>query len=71
MLLSRRRRGACRALVWSAGDGCYRCALVQSPRQVLPWLPAAAVPWVARAARRWIAAAQGCDATLASQPASG
>lgn len=70
MLLSRRRRGACRALVWSAADGCYRCGLVQAPRQVLTWLPAAASPWVAQAARRWIAAATGCDASLVAESAA-
>jgi hypothetical protein len=59
MLLSRRRRGACRALVWAGG--LYRCGVVVAPREHLRWLPAG----LARAlARRWIGAARGCDADL-------
>jgi hypothetical protein len=59
MLLSRRRQGPCRALVWQAGQ--YRCGVLVSPRTYLRWLPGR----LTRAlARRWIGAAQGCDADL-------
>jgi hypothetical protein len=63
MLLSRRRRGACRALEWSDAEGRYRCGAVTAPRRYLPWLPAA---WARRLALRWIASATGCDAGLAA-----
>lgn len=59
MLLSRRRRGPCTALVWLHGH--YRCGVLTAPRQYLPWLPAGLAR---RLAWRWIAAAQGCDADL-------
>ena len=59
VLVTRRRRGACRALVWN--DGSYRCGLLSAPRRFVPWLPAA---WVRRLAARWIAAGTGCDCTL-------
>ncbi len=61
-LLSRRRRGACRALLWEAeGRGRYRCGVVAAPRRFVPWLPAA---WTRRLALRWISSASGCDCTL-------
>lgn len=60
MLLSRRRRGACTALLWDGGR--YRCGLLARPRRFVPWLPAR---WTQRLAARWIAAGRGCDASLA------
>lgn len=64
MLVSRRRRGACRALRWSEGEGCYRCGLLAAPRRFLPWGLRWAAPVLGRLARRWIAAGIGCDATI-------
>ncbi len=61
MLLSRRRRGACRALLWDDGTRRYRCGAIAAPRRFVPWLPAA---WTRRLAWRWIAAASGCDCDL-------
>jgi hypothetical protein len=52
VLVTRRRSGACAALVWNDTENAYRCGLLASR-----WLPAA---WV----RRWIAAGAGCDCTL-------
>jgi hypothetical protein len=63
-LVSRRRRGACVALEWSASAKNYRCGMVEHPAEHLPWLPARAMPWVRRLVLRWIAAAKGCDCTL-------
>ncbi|EGJ12451.1 hypothetical protein [Rubrivivax benzoatilyticus] len=57
--ISRRRHGACAALVWAAEEGRYRCGAIAEPGRHLPWLPEA---WAARLARRWIAAGVGCDA---------
>lgn len=61
MLLSRRRRGACKALQWHEGGGHYRCGVLMAPRRWLPWLPAR---WAQGLTRRWIAAGRGCDAEL-------
>lgn len=63
MVLSRRRHGACAALVWRSegGAGAYRCGALAEPARWLPWLPAALAT---RLVRRWIAAGQACDCTL-------
>jgi hypothetical protein len=64
VLLSRRRQGRCRALLWNADTGQYRCGALTQPQRFLPWLPSTwATAWV----RRWIAASAGCDATLEPQ----
>ncbi len=53
MLVSWRRRGACRALRWSGAERRYRCGLMQDTAgRHTPW---------ARWARRLIAAGAGCD----------
>lgn len=65
-LLSGRRQGACKALVWTAAAGRYHCGLLAEPRRWLPWLPAALTR---RLAQRWIAAGQGCDCDYAATPA--
>ena len=59
MLLSRRRRGACKALMWQ--DGNYRCGVLVEPGPYLPWLPAGVAR---RLTARWIGAAKGCDADI-------
>lgn len=63
-IVSRRRRGACVALLWNSDAGLYRCGLVGAPRQVLPGLPGFLAPLASRLARRWISAASGCDSSL-------
>lgn len=63
VLLSRRRRGACAALLWSREERRYHCGAVSDPKQSVRWLPAA---WVRRAALRWISAAKGCDADISA-----
>ena len=65
MLLTRRRRGACRALQWQDGPGLYRCGVLAEPGRWLPGLPAGWARWLAR---RWIAAGQGCDSDLQTVP---
>ncbi|UUX97438.1 hypothetical protein [Aquabacterium sp. J223] len=56
VLLSGRRRGACRLLRWDALGGLYRCGLLAvSPRTGLLRRAARAY------ARRLIAAGRGCD----------
>ncbi len=66
MLLSRRRRGPCRALTWDEGQSRYLCGVLVDPPRWLPWLPRA---WGRHLAHRWIAAAIGCDAELLAEPA--
>jgi hypothetical protein len=64
MLLSRRRRGRCRALAWNAERALYRCGVVAQPQRWLTglrWLPPR---WARGLARRWIGASLGCDAAL-------
>jgi Fe-S-cluster-containing hydrogenase component 2 len=64
MLVSRRRRGRCAALLWSDAQQRHLCGMVTEPHRHWPaarWLPAAGLR---RLARRWIAAQQGCDSDL-------
>jgi hypothetical protein len=69
VLVSRRRRGACRALRWDADRARYLCGMASAPAEVLGrrwrWL----APWIGRRALRWISAGSGCDATLEVDPA--
>ncbi|MGP3505246.1 hypothetical protein [Paracidovorax citrulli] len=67
MVVSRRRTGPCKALLWSPAavpdaSGRYVCGMVADPAAVTGWRRAWALRWIARLARRWIAAGQGCDA---------
>lgn len=69
VLVSGSRRGACRALAWSSGEGRYRCQLVADPRAVLPWLPRTLAPLARRLVLRWISAASGCDSDFVVESA--
>ena len=62
MLVSRRRRGPCVALLWEADQAHYRCGIVTEPARFIgsAWLARLA----ARVAPRWIAAGTGCDCDL-------
>ena len=70
MLVSRKRHGACAALVWSDAAGRYHCGLMLSAGagradwDSVPWwqrpVRALALRWV----RRVISAGSGCDASL-------
>ena len=76
VLVSGRRHGACKALLWIDGEQRYRCGLAAQPRRVLPRLPEALAPLAQRLALRWISAASGCDSSIvvehpqASHPAA-
>ena len=71
VLVTGRRKGACRALQWSDPDGRYLCGLVSDPGRVLRWLPRRLAPLASHLARRWIASATGCDANLVAERAPG
>ena len=60
VLVSLRRTGACKALIWESDGRRYRCGMVMAPERFVPL----GARLVARLARRWIAAGTGCDASL-------
>jgi hypothetical protein len=71
IVVSRRMRGACRALQWSASDRRYVCGMLSAPLQVLGWRGAATgrlsrqfAKMLTRLSARWIAAGIGCDSNL-------
>ena len=68
VLFSRRRRGACDALVWNDAEGRYRCGLVELPADHLPaglrWIAPPLAPLIAQLARHFISAGSGCDCSL-------
>lgn len=72
VLLSRRRRGTCRALRWNVDLRLYQCGAVVAAADVLQQaLPAGwgvlrrlLAPALPAMALRWIAAGAGCDSTL-------
>jgi len=72
MLISRRRTGACDALVWADDEGLYRWGRLGRPDRFaagrwLRWNPLRGL-WL-RWARRVIAAGRGCDADfVADEP---
>jgi hypothetical protein len=61
MLISRRRHGACDALVWDGAQTRYRCGLLVDAAAQLPAALRPAAPLIQRWARRFIAAGIGCD----------
>ncbi len=71
VIVSRRRHGACKALVWSQPDRRYFCGLLVGPggeagilgSQGAWWRRWARAAWL-RWARRMISAGSGCDADL-------
>ena len=67
ILVSRKLKGACRALFWSADEQRYRCGLIVEPQQYLPRSLRGLSRFVARLAYRYISAGSGCDSTLQAQ----
>ncbi|MFY7866628.1 hypothetical protein [Roseateles sp.] len=69
VLISRKRRGACRALQWSVLQGRYVCGMLIEPLPYFGWNRHSALSQglsrlIAKACRRWIAAGIGCDSDL-------
>ena len=66
MLISGKRRGACKALMWDDATSRYRCRVVSEPERFTAprWLSALAT----RFAMRMIAAGSGCDCDLTVEP---
>lgn len=66
VLVTGRRKGACRALEWQDADGRYVCGMVSTPGRYLAlehrWLNAA----VSAMTRRLISAGSGCDSDAES-----
>jgi hypothetical protein len=75
VLVSRRRQGACDAVLWVPEVSAYRCGLMAGSqdvvRRALPVMAHRLVPWLTRLlqrlAPRWIAAGQGCDCSLQAE----
>ena len=61
ILVSRRRHGACEALLWDDAQHRYLCGMVTQPSRYIGAVP----PWMqrllSRVAIRMIAAGRGCD----------
>ncbi len=66
VLVSKRRHGACSALLWDDAENLYRCGMVSDPLRQLGWpaAPRGWSAWLGRRMRRWIAAGAGCDAAM-------
>ena len=60
VIVSLKRRGACKALRWDAAQTRYVCGLLAGRRGLFK-----------RLVSRWIAAGQGCDADYEVQAAKG
>jgi hypothetical protein len=65
ILASRRRHGACDAVIWMPEERRYRCGMVLQPAKYLPaWLrviPLGWRYWLPRLTLHFIAAGRGCD----------
>lgn len=68
MVVSLRRTGTCRALVWSETERRYQCGMLVQPLRHLGLPALSPSAWPNRLLRRWsarmIAAGIGCDAEL-------
>lgn len=64
MLVSRRTRGACAALVWMEEDSRYRCGLIAHPAKYLPHGLRWATASFKRIAYRYVSAGSGCDSSV-------
>jgi len=75
MLVSLKREGACRALVWSEADRQYRCGMLVHPSRYVglrTFRPEGLVNRLIRHyARRMIAAGIGCDAAIDTEAPAG
>ena len=73
MLISGRRHGSCKALVWRdalPGQAArYLCGLLVEPARFTGIRSAAVNRWLVAVASRSISAGSGCDATLELAPA--
>ena len=65
MLVSRRRRGRCDALVWSGAERRYLCGMLTEGERHTGRLGR----WMQGPVRRWIAAGRGCDSNLQANSA--
>ena len=66
--ISRRRTGACDALVWDGDKRRYACGMVIDPRRFTTRAPRWLMGALSRLAMRMIAAGRGCDCDLVVEP---
>lgn len=64
VLLSRSRKGACKALRWEEETKQYRCGALAAVSPQAGSVPGLVARWRVRLVRRWIAAGDGCDCAL-------
>ncbi|HTJ95872.1 MAG TPA: hypothetical protein VL381_00250 [Rhodocyclaceae bacterium] len=64
VIASRRRHGACVALVWLEDKHVYRCGLIERPAQNLAYGLRWLAPLLKRIAHRYISAGSGCDCSI-------
>ncbi len=69
VLVSGKRTGACKALVWVDIEQRHRCGLIHEPAAHLPPRLRRFAPTLARLAPRYIAAGIGCDCSDEAEPA--
>lgn len=61
MLVSRRRTGACAALLWNEATSRYMCGLISDPHCVLGLRWKVATRLISGLAMRLVSAGKGCD----------
>lgn len=71
ILVSRRLRGTCKALLWAPNLGRYRCGIASAPGRFMPLTGPRMEAWVARWVRRMISADSACDADVQAQALTG
>ena len=64
IVVSRKLKGACKALSWSKDEQQYRCGLIVEPQQHLPRVLGWLSKPLAKLAYRYISAGSGCDSSL-------
>lgn len=64
IVVSRKLKGACKALFWSEGEQRYRCGLIVEPQHYLPPGLRYLSKVLSKFAYRYISAGSGCDSSL-------
>lgn len=64
IIVSRKLKGACKALRWSESEHQYRCGMIVEPQQYLPRGLRGFSKVMSRLAYRYISAGSGCDSNL-------
>ena len=68
VLVSRRRSGACAALLWNEATSRYTCGLISDPQRVLGLRWHMATRLISALAARLVSAGKGCDSDAECVP---